>query len=173
MNDDLKFAFANVNDWLKFAEAKNGGLLALNVATLIGILQCDKELFGAYHEIRAILIIAFCLSSAICVYSISPIVNKTQLFKKLKPEVFNAQKHKLNYLFFGNTARLTSGQFQEIFLLRVSNITLTDADKDLASQIVQNSEIALQKFVIFNFSAWITFIAFIISMFTVVMIAAF
>ena len=45
MNEDLKFAFANVNDWLKFAEAKNGGLLALNVASIIGILQCNKDLF--------------------------------------------------------------------------------------------------------------------------------
>lgn len=171
MNEDLKFAFANVNDWLKFAEAKNGGLLALNVATLIGILQCDKSLFETYLPIRVLLIVAFCLSSAICVYSISPIVNITKLFNKLEIRKFNTDKHTLNYLFFGNIARLTPDQFQEVFLLRVPNVILTSSDKDLVGQIVQNSEIALQKFKIFNLAAWITFIGFIISMFTVVMIA--
>lgn len=171
MNEDLKFAFANVNDWLKFAEAKNVGLLALNVASLIGILQCQSTLFGSYLLIRVLLIIAFCLSSAICVYSISPIVNKTKLFKKLKTLDFDAQKHTLNYLFYGNIARLTSDQFQEIFVLRLPNSVLSGSDKDLVDQIVQNSEITLQKFKIFQFASWITFIGFIVAMFTVIMIA--
>lgn len=170
MNDNLKYTFSNINDWLKFAEAKNAGLLALNVATIIGVLQCNKELFGAYLTMRVILIVAFCISSSICVYSLSPIVNKTQLFKKLTQQEFDAKKQNMNHLFFGNIASLNSLQFQELYTLK-SSITLSDLDKDLIDQIVQNSEITLQKFKVFNLAAYITFIGFVVSMVTVVLIA--
>lgn len=170
MNDDLKFIFANVNDWLKFAEAKNGGLLALNVATLIGLLQCNESMFGTFIIIRVLLIIAFCLSSAICVFSISPIVSKRQLFTKLTILEFNSQKANMDYIFFGNIAKLSPVQYQELVLLKL-NGTLTNGEKDLCSQIVQNSEIALQKFKVFNFAAWITFLGFVTAMITVIMIS--
>ena len=77
----------------------------------------------------------------------------------------------MNYLFFGNVARLTEKQFEDLFKLR-STVQLTKIDEDLAAQIVQNSEITLQKFKVFNIAAWITFIGFIISIITVIIIAS-
>ena len=38
-NSELKYIFSNINELLKFAEAKNGGLMVLNTALVIGILS--------------------------------------------------------------------------------------------------------------------------------------
>jgi hypothetical protein len=65
MNEDLKFAFTNVNEWLKFAEAKIAGLLALNIASIIGILQADNSNFSEFVWCKVLLLLFFCLSSII------------------------------------------------------------------------------------------------------------
>ena len=36
---ELKYIFANINDLLKFAEAKHGGLIVLNAGLVFGILS--------------------------------------------------------------------------------------------------------------------------------------
>jgi hypothetical protein len=55
MNEDFKYAFTNVNDWLKFAEAKNAGLIALNTAAIIGILQSNDSFYSIMPNSRGIL----------------------------------------------------------------------------------------------------------------------
>jgi hypothetical protein len=158
MNEDLKFSFTNVNDWLKFAEAKNAGLLALNAAAIIGILQCNDALLINIPFFRGLLLIIFCLSSLICIYSVLPIVNKHfKAYKKLDANTYGSKKATLNYLFFGDVAQLTDLQLIDLYQSKVgSNITLTAADQDLAGQIVNNAELSLQKFKVFNFAGWIT-----------------
>ncbi|MCP4218773.1 MAG: hypothetical protein GY765_29345, partial [bacterium] len=39
MEERLKSIFANVNDWLKFAEAKNAALVAFNSAIIFAVLS--------------------------------------------------------------------------------------------------------------------------------------
>src|SRR4028119_877820 len=102
MNDDLKYIFTNVNDWLKFAEAKNAGLLALNVAATIGLLEVDKKLFDPLPSTYGILLIAFCVSSAICIYSILPYLRWIKSHVKLGASDFSTKKADLNVLFFGD-----------------------------------------------------------------------
>ena len=41
--EQLQKIFTNVNDWLKFAEAKNFGLLSLNAAIVFGFTQTNFE----------------------------------------------------------------------------------------------------------------------------------
>jgi hypothetical protein len=43
MHDHLKDIFNNINDWLKFAEAKNAALIAFNGAIIMGCLSLIKE----------------------------------------------------------------------------------------------------------------------------------
>ena len=40
----LNQIFVNVNEWLKFAEAKNGVLFAFNGAAVIGVLSLYKDM---------------------------------------------------------------------------------------------------------------------------------
>ena len=42
-NYDIKFIFNTVNDWLRFAESKNGMLIAFDSAALWAILSFLKE----------------------------------------------------------------------------------------------------------------------------------
>lgn len=165
MKEDLKYIFANINEWLKFAEAKNAGILAINAASIIGILQanitfntgltwCDKSGF-----FTGLLIAIFALSSAICMYSIVPTLSrKFPLYNKLSTNEYQTQKNTLNHLFFGDIAKLTNLQFVDLFITK-NNISsaLNEAELDIAAQIVINAEIALQKFKLFNFASWITF----------------
>lgn len=44
-NDDVKYIFDQVNNWLNFAEVKNGTLIALNVA-LMTYVRGEKALKG-------------------------------------------------------------------------------------------------------------------------------
>ena len=37
MSDQLQYIFDNINEWLKFAEAKHSGLIALSSAILLAI----------------------------------------------------------------------------------------------------------------------------------------
>lgn len=50
MEERLKFIFANVNEWLRFAEAKNGVLVAFNGAAIWGTLQSLDEISKIDHR---------------------------------------------------------------------------------------------------------------------------
>src|SRR4051794_19681545 len=41
METYLQYILAQINDWLKFAEAKNGALVAAAIAIIIGLLQAN------------------------------------------------------------------------------------------------------------------------------------
>ncbi len=41
-NSKLKYIFSNIIDWLKFAEAKHGGSIALNSGFVIALLSKDN-----------------------------------------------------------------------------------------------------------------------------------
>src|SRR5258706_924904 len=116
MNEDLKYTFGNINDWLKYAEAKNAGLLALNIACIIGLVQADATFNGGLKTYQGILIILFCISSCLCIYSILPVLNKWfRFYKKLDDSKFQSQLNSLNALYFGDITKLSSDQFIKLF----------------------------------------------------------
>ena len=49
MEDRLRYILSVVNEWLKFAEAKNGALLAVDVAIVFGILQLISNTSSKGH----------------------------------------------------------------------------------------------------------------------------
>ncbi len=57
MKDELKYIFGNVNDWLKYAEAKHAGLLVLNSAIIIGLISSySKGFFYKYPVFISVII---------------------------------------------------------------------------------------------------------------------
>ena len=168
MNEDLKFAFSNVNDWLKFAEAKNAGLLALNLASIIGLLQSASS-FTNIKALYGILITIFCISSLICVYTIIPLLNKLfRLYKKLDDSEFTAQKQRLNYLYFGDITKLSPEQYIELYKNKNASASISQIDYDLALQITNNAEISWQKYVIFRVACYGTFIGYTLGIITII-----
>lgn len=170
MNEDLKYTFNNINEWLKFAEAKNAGLLALNAASVIGILQADGAFNSNIKVFEGIIIILFCTSTCICFYTVLPVLNKWfRFYKKLDNNEFNnaVTSDSLNALYFGDITKLSSEQFISLFEHKHS-IKLTTPEKDFGNQITNNAEISWQKYKLFSIAAWFSFSAFVMGVFLVI-----
>lgn len=168
MNEDLKYTFSNISDWLKFAEAKNAGLLALNIACIIGIIQGEQSFAKDLKTFEGILIVMFCISSCFCLYTILPVVNKGfRFYKKMEDTAFNNSLNSLNALFYKDIANLSAEQFNKLFEHK-HNITLSNAEKDFENQITNNAEICVQKYALFMIASWFSFGAFVMGIFLVI-----
>jgi hypothetical protein len=158
MKNELTYLFENINNWLKYAEAKNAGLSAFNVAILIGIsqLKADKEIALGLALFFTILSIGFNL------YSIIPVLDKYfKFYSKKSKEEFENNKDKINMFFFADIANLSSKQLVELIEYK-TNTTSDSKNKshtDIANQIIVNSEITLQKFKLFNISGYLSICA--------------
>ncbi|UPT69332.1 MAG: hypothetical protein M0D53_08840 [Flavobacterium sp. JAD_PAG50586_2] len=79
---ELKYMFANVNEWLKFAEAKHAGLIILNTALVIGILSSYGTIKHCLLKPSIVVgIICFGLSVFISIISQFP-VTQNAIFRK-------------------------------------------------------------------------------------------
>lgn len=152
MKEDLKEIFKNVNDWLKYAEAKNAMLLGFNGAVLFGVFRVFsgnselKDLWGIigpyYHYCLPVVII---ISTIITLISFLPETKMIKLDDNDKPE-------KVNVLFYSHLKTLSADD-----LLTELNVTNpTSIEKSYAQQIVINSGIAAAKFDSFKVAGWIT-----------------
>lgn len=146
--------FSNVNDWLKYAEVKNVGLIALNGALLVGLLQSistikDFELmFQLYFSL-----VAFCslVSSSIGLMS---------LFARLQAPWWLSwvMKHKKstsdNPIFFIDASKYSGTQFFESIKVKYPSLIINEGPYclNLCDQICANSKIATIKFHQFNLS---------------------
>src|SRR5690554_7337941 len=74
MKEHLEYIFSNVNDWLKFAEAKSATLLAANGVVLFGILRLVKDLEMNAVTMLSLFIgcICFSISLILCLSSFVP-----------------------------------------------------------------------------------------------------
>ena len=157
MNDQLKTIFANTNDWLKFAEAKNAGMLALDIACIVGILRGDAAFKDPIKPFEGVMLALLCISSCLCIYTILPVLNKWfRFYKKLSNEEFKEKQNYINVFYFGDISTLSKEQYKEVFQNKSTASTLSAVDDDLIFQITINAEICFQKYKIFNISAILT-----------------
>ncbi len=168
MNEDLKFTLTEVNGWLRYAETKNAGLLALNIGAIVGVLKLD-QVFAADEKIfENLLIFLFGVSACICMYSINPITKKGfRFFKKMENEKFQQLKSSINLLFFKDIAELSTAQYIELFESK-HGVSLSEPERDFGDQITNNAEIALQKHSLFRIASWICLAALVLAIFVLV-----
>ncbi len=147
--------FNNVNDWLKFAEAKNAALVAFNGVSIFGIIQAfQSELIKDdwlcnYLQFIIVLLIFSTITSLI---SFAPKVKMVKLSW--------AKPSGKNVLFFEYLKTLDNTEILKQIFEGVS-IEFTNFEKDLAEQIKQNSYIASKKYGFFSIALWITIAAYI------------
>lgn len=160
MREELKYIFTNINDWLKFAEAKHGALITFNVATIFGIFQIieklsDKEQF---YQVAFIFVIALLMASIlVSLYSFIPITRpKPDCMSK---EDFERKSEGLNILFYKDVHNLNCHQVIELMKLNLGESKdVNGFDEKLATQIVNNARISYQKFSLFEIAGWFTWI---------------
>lgn len=164
----LRNLFVNVNEWLKFAEAKNLGLLTLNGAIIFGITQTDFKnhveiLFPLYYVFIPLSLISFFW----CLLSLFPIISKieTGTFKDSIAKFSNwIDKESVfeNIHFYGYLRTLSISEFETKFLAKVgSNVNFVEFEKELATQIIYNSRITWLKYQCFKIGAFFFLVAFI------------
>lgn len=175
--EQLYKIFNNVNDWLKFAEAKNFGLLTLNAALAFGLTQIT------FSDDSVIKIVAFCvfvpfsmLSFIPCLISLFPIVTKIEsknkdgkVRKSMKiinniSNLIDKDKPFENIHFYGYLKELKETEFETEFLTKTgSTDKFTTYEIELVTQILYNSRITSLKYKFFKIGAFIFFIGIVVS----------
>lgn len=148
VHEELKYIFTNVNEWLKFAEAKNGALLALDCAvivTLFGIASNSDGNFVKYLCIPTMMLLF--ISVIFCLTSFHPKI----AMKEIKLNKSKKEKHP-NIYFFGYLCMINAETLLSELTKKVNgkNYSKAGGDSDLANQIICNSKIAMNKYSAFK-----------------------
>ncbi|MEW5846333.1 MAG: Pycsar system effector family protein [Bacteroidota bacterium] len=146
---ELKYIFANINDWLKFAEAKHGGLVVLNAGLVVGILSSYSNIQNFIYKPTILIgIICFGISVFLSIISQFPV---TQYIFHNKKAIQNP-----NLYFFGHLTHLDSQTFIDEYKKVDTSFAPSKFDTDLINQILVNARIAQSKFVFFKFASYLT-----------------
>lgn len=159
MKDELNNILSNVNDWLKFAEAKNAALIAFNSAAIAGIMQAFPVDNSDFLIFKGIMIFLFSLSICISIYTFLPVLNKTFSYVKFDEAKFDNEKEKLNCYYFKHHSKINCKQLLTLLHYKTAtvNSTITNIELDIADQIINNAEIAVSKFKLFSIAAYASF----------------
>ena len=117
----------------------------------------DKELI----LFKWIMIFLFALSICISLFTFLPVLNKTFTYQKYEDAKFEMDKNTLNCYFFHHHSKINCKQLLSLlkFKSNLPNHTFTDIDTDIADQVINNAEIAVSKFKLFTWAAYLTFTA--------------
>jgi hypothetical protein len=155
--DALHKLFTNVNDWLKFAEAKNLMLITFNGASIYGTLKLfEAPWLNSYSWVKWIVfvsIVFFVFSAILCLMSFVP------RLKILKGGEFTNENVK-NIWFYETLKSMNNMQVLQQFY-GTNSKSFTKAEEDLAEQVIQNSKIASRKYAYFSVAVWLTIAAYV------------
>ena len=145
MKEDRKDIFQNVNEWLKFAEAKHAGLIVLNSGLVFGILSVYSNFTKHLHASLIILSLIF-LGASIFFTLVS-------LFPRTYKNTMPSKKNKTPNLYFnGSIACLSKDEFKSELLKTHPEHTFSVLEDNLIDQTILNSKIASAKYTLFKCS---------------------
>jgi hypothetical protein len=153
------------NYWLSFAEAKNAALIALNVAMIAFLAELKVEC----SAFKTLLIALFVISCVICMRSFSPNT------KNRVHTVRTSEGHD-NLVFWNDIATIEDEQryidlVKERYFKEMNfNMEQDKLSYDLASEIIINSRIAKNKYLLFKIALCVDICSFVL--FIVFLIAA-
>lgn len=150
--DRLRFIFANTNDLLKFAEAKNGALVVFTAGSLVGLCDKFKDIAVDNFFFPAIVLMVFLLLSLIsALWSFMPRSQEVKLRWRLRKVPVDQ-----NIIYAGHLADLTGEQLCRRLDIRNNRYSKDRFIKHLADQIVLNAGIAALKFEIFSIALFLS-----------------
>jgi hypothetical protein len=155
--------FNNVNEWLKFAEAKNFGLLTLNAAIIFGASQTNfadgstiaKSVFYGFGPFAL-------FSFLIALISLFPILSTIEKGDYVKSWIDNfsnwieKEKKFENIHFYGYLKGIDETEFEAKFIMKnglPATTSFSQYDRELVTQILYNSRITSLKYQFFKISA--------------------
>lgn len=160
METDLREIFADVSDWLKFAESKNAALLAGDLAGLYAVarLLFDGGKTDPWIKLGAWIVAIFLgLAALVALLSFLP---QLQLPGRQPSKITSADD---NLLLFSDIANYEPDQYLEALAgwRAHSGESFDSFERGYAEQIVANSRIATTKFAHFTAAMWLSVAAFV------------
>jgi len=166
--EQLQKIFTNVNDWLKFAEAKNFGLLTLNAAIVFGFSQTTFAENSVIEKAGYYVFFPFTVLSFLpCLISLFPIVskiekktnakkeNKVKRFVKFISNCIDKEELFENIHFYGYLKELDEATLEEKLKLKTGiSEAFTAYETELGTQILYNSRITWLKYQFFKIGAF-------------------
>jgi len=147
------------NDWLKFAETKNGAFVALDCAIIFGLCR----LFLSFESPSQYLMIYIYLGVLMLLCAV--IVGFLSFIPRLTPPwavKFPTKLNSINIFYFGDICSLTPRTYlDEYYKACNEQGNYTELDIQYSKQIVINSKIAFIKYSQFNIVTWFTISALI------------
>ena len=159
--EQLQKLFANVNEWLKFAEAKNFGLLSLNGAVMFGFLESNllenNTILVGFYVFASFILFSF-LVTLLSLFPIVSTIEKGQYAKSWIDKFCNwidKEKQFENIHFYGYLKRIDESSFETNFLNKIGSIDpFSQYERELVSQILYNSRITWLKYQLFKMGAF-------------------
>jgi hypothetical protein len=160
--EQLQKIFANVNEWLKFAEAKNFGLLSLNAAIVFGFTQTNFSegsiICKAGFYIFAPFAVFSFLAALISLFPILSRIEKGSYSKTLINALCNfidKENRFENIHFYGYLKSIDETEFERKYLEKTgSSENFTIYETELVTQILYNSRITWLKYQLFKIGAF-------------------
>ncbi len=161
MKTTIKEIFQNVNEWLKFAEAKHAGLIILNSGIIFGILTVYKDYKDYFHWLI--------IYSTISLLGFSMLLTLISFFPKMKNKVKDKDKpENPNLYFFGHLSLLSEDELSKELLTIYPEYKLDKIDKDIINQIIVNSNIASRKYKLFKCAIIFTILGLIVPLISLI-----
>lgn len=155
MEDRLQQVFKNINEWLRYAEAKSATLLAANGVTCFGLIRIfqnadNSHIWLMYYGLFVLVLLI--TSMIFLLVSFSPSLDIPWLFKRNEPNDSD------NLFYFEHAAKYSPLQYLRSLAVasNLEKYECTDVERMLAKQIIANSVIARRKYIIFNIAVWLS-----------------
>jgi hypothetical protein len=146
---ELTDIFKNINELVRFGEAKNSGFIALNVGMIITI-YANYNVLTNYFFTAGLIFASFMFCSAI-------IMSLSSLFPVTRNTISEKDRHENPNLYFcGDLAKLDLATFVWYMKKEDPEFEPTKMQEDIINQILINSRIAMGKFKFFKFSVTFT-----------------
>ena len=143
-----------VNEWLRFAEVKNGALITLNAAAVVA----THQLRDWYKPVPDW--VSYWSWAATLLFLAAIAVGLASFYSRTKTFGFDLPRHTAgkggNALFFGHLADMSR---TDVLARLVDQRDVDREDRyleDVAEQIIINAKIARKKFALFNFALMLT-----------------
>lgn len=153
----LKDILTNVDGWLKFAESKNGAIVAFNSLIVLGIVSWFSQ---NYYDFMLILIIySIQLIVLLIVATLISLVSFLAIIENMDLPLTEEPQDGKNLLFFGHLSSFSPKSLLKKLSEQNGNNKndFSPQELDYAEQIITNSKITLSKYKLFNIALWITF----------------
>jgi len=163
MEDRLRYILSTVNEWLKFAEAKNGALLGVDIAIIFGLFQVISDEISKGWIYLAISFIG--LSALSALLSFIPQLKALSIIQQKRGD------KETSLIFYGHIAKYESEAYVNA-LYSAAGIEVPSKlmiELDYAHQIIINSRIALKKNRYFNVGLCLTVLGLLLLIITLLL----